>query len=324
MSKPMALAAGLGLVLAIGLVLLQGADQVLAAFLALGSGAIWITIVRLVEMAGAGLAWRVLLESRRPGLLRACVGLRCIREAINNLLPVAQVGGDIVGARLLTLWRIDGGLAGASVLVDLLIQTATQVVFSVVGVVLLATLGGDSTLVPWLAVGLGVLTLGVAGFFLAQRLGGFRIVERNLLKLAAQPRWSFLGGVANLHDALQAIHGRRGAVAIASLIHLVAWFVGALEVWIALEWMGHPVSYVEALAIESLGQAVRSAGFMIPGALGVQEGGLVAICAAFGIPAPTAIAVSFAKRVPEIVIGLPGLAAWHALERRIGATARLP
>ena len=54
--------------------------------------------------------------------------------------------------------------------------------------------------------------------------------------------------------------------------------------------------------IESLGHAVKAAGFLIPGAWGVQEGGFIALCAAFGIASPTAIALSLIKRIPDFVL----------------------
>ena len=89
-----------------------------------------------------------------------------------------------------------------------------------------------------------------------------------------------------------------------------------LEVLVALRLMGFPVSYGEALAIESVGQAVRAVGFLMPGALGVQEAGFIAVCAPYGIPAPEALALSLVKRVPDIALGLPFLFAWHAHETR--------
>ncbi len=324
MTKPMVLAAGFGLVLAIVLIAAQGPTLVFGAFAGLGLGALWITLIRMIEVAGAGWAWWVLLPGAGGAVLKACLGLRGVREAINGLLPVAQVGGDIIGARLLTRWRVDGGLAGASVLVDLLIQTATLVVFAVVGLALLALLGGSSELIFWISLGLLILSLAVAGFFLVQRMGGFHAVERALLKLAEKPGWATLNGVANLNGGLQAIHDRQGAIAIAALVHLVVWFIGALEIWIALAYMGYPVGYREALAIESLGHAVRAAGFLIPGGLGVQEGGFVAICAVLGIPGPVAVALSLVKRVPEVVLGLPGLLYWRVLEGRAAKGARAP
>jgi putative membrane protein len=237
---------------------------------------------------------------------------------------VAQVGGDFMGARLLTLWRVDSGLAGASVLVDLMIQTATLVVFSLVGLALLAMLGGYSELILWIALGLLVLSLAVAGFFLVHRAGGFLALERALLRLAEKPGWAMLGGIANLDRGLTAIHARREAIAVATLVHLLVWFIGALEIWIALAYMGHPVGYMEALAIESLGHAVRAAGFLVPGGIGVQEGGFVAICAVLGIPGPVALALSLVKRVPEVLLGLPGLAYWRVLEARAAQGGKVP
>ena len=99
-------------------------------------------------------------------------------------------------------------------------------------------------------------------------------------------------------------------------LHFAIWFFGVFEVWFALRFMGHEVSYATALVLESLGQAVRGAAFVVPGGIGVQEGGFVALCAVFGIPAPSAIALSLAKRFPEIVLGLPGLGVWQGLESR--------
>jgi len=78
--------------------------------------------------------------------------------------------------------------------------------------------------------------------------------------------------------------------------------------------MGHPVGIAEALVIESLLHAVRGAAFMVPSALGAQEGALVLLCAAFGIPPEQAMALSLAKRAADLALGVPGLVAWQRLE----------
>lgn len=214
----------------------------------------------------------------------------------------------------------EGGLAGASILVDLLTQTATQFVFSLVGLGLVASIGGNDGLVMGVSAGLGLMALAVVGFFFAQRWGGFQWIERGLLKLAENPSWNSLAGVANLHDRIMTLHDNYPRMAAAFLIHLVIWFVGALEVYVALAAMGHPVGFNEAIVIESLGHAVRAAGFLVPGAIGVQEGGFIALCAIYAIPGPTALALSLVKRLPEIVLGIPGLGIWHWLEARQAAT----
>ena len=131
---------------------------------------------------------------------------------------------------------------------------------------------------------------------------------------------------APLNAALRQLHRRRRAIAAATGLHLLSWSLGAGEVWIALACLGHPVGWPEAFIIESLGQAVRSMGFAIPGALGVQEGGFIAVTGLFGVPAETALALSFVKRLREIAAGLPALAAWYCEElpkhRRVRAESR--
>ena len=63
--------------------------------------------------------------------------------------------------------------------------------------------------------------------------------------------------------------------------------------------------------LESLGQAVRAGAFAVPGALGVQEGGYVMLGRVVGLGPETALALSLAKRVRELVLGIPGLIAWQ-------------
>ena len=193
--RPMSLAAATGLLLALALILSQGASSVLAAVASVGVGALWIILIRTWQIAGAGGAWWTLLPDAGGELAKACLALRWVREAVNTLLPVAQIGGEIIGARLLTRWGVGGGLAGASVLVDLLVQTATQLIFAMIGVMLLATLGGERQLIVWLSLGLLVMLIAVTAFFATQRFGAFRLLERALARMAGNPCW---GGFANL------------------------------------------------------------------------------------------------------------------------------
>lgn len=68
--------------------------------------------------------------------------------------------------------------------------------------------------------------------------------------------------------------------------------------------------------LECLGQAVRSAAFAVPGALGVQEGGYLLFSVSIGIAPEIGLALSLIKRVRELLLGLPGLLVWQILEGR--------
>ena len=60
-----------------------------------------------------------------PGY-RVFLRIRWIREAANTLLPVAQLGGNLVGIRLLAQRRVRGVLAAAGTVLDLTIEALSQ------------------------------------------------------------------------------------------------------------------------------------------------------------------------------------------------------
>ena len=74
---------------------------------------------------------------------------------------------------------------------------------------------------------------------------------------------------------------------------------------------------LDALVIEALVQAISSAAFVVPGALGVQEGGFLLIGAALGIDGTTALALAAARRLRDVIVFFPGLIAWQWAETRI-------
>jgi putative membrane protein len=316
MKRWLIVAAALGLALAVAIIAYQGFGAVAQAFAAVGFGLGLVVMIRAVELAGAGLGWWIVFPAAARCPLYACVWVRFIREAINALLPVAQVGGEIAGVRVMTFFGIAGELAGATVLVDILMQASTLLLFTIVGIGILATVVADRALVGSLVAGTAIMGLALSGFFAAQRFGGARLFDRLLMALAAKLDWSSLANRASLHDNLVRIYADLPRLATAVLVHLGVWFVGVFEVLVALRLMGLPVSYGEALAIESVGQAVRAAGFLMPGALGIQEAGFVAVCGVYGIPATEALALSLVKRVPDLTLGLPFLFIWHGHETR--------
>ena len=316
MKRWLILAAGLGLVLAIAIIAYQGFGAVAQAFAAVGFGLVAVVLLRAVELSGAGLGWWIVFPPAAKCPLHACVQVRLIREAINALLPVAQIGGEIAGVRVMTFFGIAGELAGATVLVDILLQALTLLVFTFVGIGILATVVADRALIGSLMAGAAILGLGLAGFFAAQRFGGAKVFDRVLMAMAEKLGWSALANRESLHDKLVRIYADLPRLAVALVVHLGVWFFGVFEVLVTLRLMGFPVGYGEALAIESVGQAVRAAAFLMPGALGVQEAGFIAVCAVYGIPAPQALALSLVKRVPDITLGVPFLFIWHAYESR--------
>jgi putative membrane protein len=165
------------------------------------------------------------------------------------------------------------------------------------------------------AIGAGVLLAMLVSFLVAQKSDVVDVLQRAVIALTSRAGWlSVAPDAQSLVAEVKAIYGRRRRLGACVLWHLAGWLAGTLEVWAALWFLGHPVSFSDALMLESLIQAVRSAAFFMPGALGVQEGGLILLGAVVGLAPEVALALSLVKRIRELAIGLPALLAWQMIE----------
>jgi uncharacterized membrane protein YbhN (UPF0104 family) len=85
--------------------------------------------------------------------------------------------------------------------------------------------------------------------------------------------------------------------------------------------MGETISLSQVIALESLIFALRSAAFVVPGALGLQEAGYALLGPLFGLDPATAVTLSLIKRARDISIGLPALILWQVAALRSGLRA---
>jgi putative membrane protein len=268
-----------------------------------------LVLLHLSQLLLAGVAWRALLPVPRPP---ACLlwRLRTVREGVDSLLPVAQMGGEVIGAGLLARY-IPAATVAASVIVDLAVELLTQIAFLGAGLLALVALSGRAPAARWLILAGAALAV-LAGLVLAPRLGVLRGTEA-LLRGIARRAPALVAGASldGLHEATLAIWRRHTCLAFGIALHVPAWALGSIETWLVLRALGYPVSPAQALVVESLGMAGRSAGFAIPAAIGAQEGGFVLAAAAIGVAAAPAIALSLVKRLREVLVGLIGLGLWR-------------
>ncbi len=297
--------------------------------LELVSDAGWVGIACVVAFHGiqmffSAFAWRVIAKPVPPcGSVREYFVLRWIREAVNNLLPLAQVGGEVVASRLLGRSGTKLPIAIAGTLADLTIEMVTQIIFTLAGVALLLLTGYASGVVRPVIAGVLVAMLLMTGLFAALRSGFGQLLEDGLVRLGQLLRWRGAAHVQGLSEALSACYREPSRVARSGLWHMLSWLSGAVEVCLVLHFLGHDVDAKAGLVIESLGQAAKALGFAVPGSLGIQEGGYVAVCAVFGLAPDVAIALSLIKRLREAILGIPALFVWQHWEARLRASPRL-
>jgi len=320
-----ALVVGLGVTA--WLVAAASLPAVLEGFVKVGWGALAVIAVRATTIAINGVAWALLLWRLCKVPTAVFVLLRWVRDAIDVLLPVAGIGGALIAARELTFWRVGGALALASVLADVLLQAIAQVVFALTGAVLLAGLVGPNVLLFGVAAGLALTAAGLIGFYALQSHSGaaVRLVSRAFAVLSPPLAARAQRAGPRFDAAVEQIwRGRRGKLVAVWLLHMLAWGFGTLEVFITLRFLGAPVTWAQAVVIEGLGTSISIAAMFIPGSWGAQEGGYILLGQLFGVPVTNALTLSLVKRIPDLVLGLPGLLAWYVLETRRLVSRRTP
>ena len=301
-----------GVTLFTALVVYLGVGQIARTLASAGVGLLWVSLFHAVPIVASALGWYSILAPVEAPALRTMVSARWIAESINQLLPALHVGGNVVRARCLARSGVEGTLAGASVVVDITLHLFAQILFTVLGLSLLLMRVRGAGVDVGLLAGFALSALGAAAFYLMQRRGLFSAMAVILRGVFRSTDWSSLSESAGAMDAwIGRLYQHRRAIAASELWHVLSWLLGAGETWLALRFLGHAVGLTTALIIESLGEAIRTVAFPIPGALGVQEGGLVLLGGLFGLTPDVSVALSLAKRVRELGLGIPGLVIWQ-------------
>lgn len=313
-------ASWLSFFLGLGLITLlttwQGMTVIAAQLTASGAGILWIAVFILPDLLLSSASWRFLfMPGGHQPAYRNLVAAMWIGTSVNTMLPVASVGGEWVKARLLAKWSTPGAYTAASVVVDKTVQALAVLLGAILGMVLLFIAAPDSQMLAAALLGCVLLAVGITGFILAQCAGMFGFVARIPTYLARGPRWQSLARSAiDLDAAIQIIYRQPKTILLASGVRLFLRILMAGEVWLAALLIGYPIRIEEALILTTLGMAIRSASFVIPGGLGVQEGGFIAIGAILNLPPHVALSLSLATRVRELTSAFPGLIAWQYLE----------
>jgi putative membrane protein len=309
-----------GVLLFAAVLISQGLTAVFATLAVAGWGLPLVALLHLVPLALDAASIRVMFDTTkvRCSVLDA-VFARWVGESANSFLPAGPIGGPVIMVRYLAQRGMSMRDAAAGVTVSTTLQTLAQIIFALIGMALLgahASQSSEHALRTALLMASGVLAFCLAGFYLMQRRGLFGKLMRAIARFAGKRDWSQVMSQADAIDsAVQDAYGRSGKVAASFFLSLVGWLIGTAEVYVILQLLRFPVDWSDALMLESLGQAIRAAGFAIPGSLGVQEGGYLLLAPLVGLPPETALALSLAKRAREVLLGLPGLLYLHLAER---------
>jgi putative membrane protein len=291
----------------VGTVLYAGAGAVAQAVATLRiSGLAALVLLHLPIVVLMGLAWWLASGDTPPASQSRFVWARFVRDAAGELLPSLQLGGVVFGLRALGRGRtITVGAVSASI--DGVVELTAKLPYVLAALLTLLALAPQPRIAHLLS-----LALAATGVFVGTLLLARHSLSAWLQALARalSARWPGLLSLDGSSDArdLQAffdhILRQRGRLRSAFALHLCCWCLGAAEVWVAFRLLGIDLTVAQALAIDGTVVGLRTFGWMVPAAAGVQEASYLLVAAVFEIPPAAAIAASFARRARDLLLGV--------------------
>ncbi len=285
-----------------------------------------VLCVYLISFVCDAAGWQLTLPSvpLNARWLRRLFVVRMVGEAYNHATPLAGLGGEPVKAVLLKkYYGFDYRESSASLVLAKTTTLLALVAFLATG---LLQLVGDPR-VPTAhkgvaATGLIALGTGIVLFFLVQRFSLSSATARRLSR-----RGATAGLARRLQSALHTVRDvdrrlvdfytqRRMRFGGTLVLGFANWFIGVLEVYVAMHFLGHPVSFTDAWIIEAAAQLVRAGTFFIPASIGVQEGAFLLICTSLTGNPLLGVALALVRRAREILWMLSGMALGWAYSLR--------
>lgn len=295
----------------------QHFSDILAIVGRVGWGLAALPLLYLFPLACSTAAWRVLLPARAAPRVRTLTIATWIGLAANDLLPGGGITGEVARARLAMAAGVPGRIAGASLVLDKTAHALAIVLLGAAAAATLPLLGASRDVILVAGVGWLLLAVAVVGFVLVQRAGLFGGLARASAITFGGGRllWLLRSG-RRLDREIRGLYRARGRLALACALKLGFWLGLVVEVWLIAQLVHEPIGFLDAFMIEGLSAVLRAAAFIVPAAIGVQEGSFVLLGAIVGYDPALMLVLVLIKRGREILLGVPALALWQAAEGR--------
>ena len=227
-------------------------------------------------------------------------------EAVNQLTPLANIGGEPLKAYLLR--RESPPSRGlASVVINKTAQIITGLFFTAIGLSLVVLYWTLPRAIPLpIQLGLGIL-LAIGALliwflwrkqqhlfssllaFLSRMGVRTDLLERRLAK-----------AVRIDHGISQFYRDCKGRFFLVMFFHSIGWLLGACETFVILRALGAQIDFSVAFLITSLTLLINALFFFMPSNIGVMEGGQVFLLATLGLDPAMGLSLGIAKRMRKI------------------------
>jgi putative membrane protein len=323
------LVAVVGLALFAWFVHRAGVGEIAHAFANLG----WLAPVVLLPFGLVylidTLGWRFAFgKEGAPGVsFGTLVRIRWAGESINTVLPSAYIGGEAAKVQLLHKRGVPRMHSASSVVAGKTAQVLAQVLFIAIG-----SIAGAANLPAHSPARVGMLAMTalataiVALLFWLQRRGMFRTLAAVLPVRALKSR---VDGLRQLDERIFEFYRKdRRHFVLSTTAYSCGWMADSLEILLVSHLLGMPIDFSQAMAAEAFIGVAKGLGIFVPGALGVQESGIVFLCLLFGMPPALGVAYAIIRRGRDVVYAAIGglflYAEGFSLRKRIVPNGKVP
>jgi uncharacterized protein (TIRG00374 family) len=294
----------------------SGIREASGAFVKLGVLAPLVLLPYFLVYIVDAIGWRLTFAAQMPVGFPTFWRIRWIGEAMNNVIPSAYVGGEALKVFLLRKRGVDPSVATTAAVVSKSAQTLAQLVFICAAAAIFLEISPD---VPWLRKSLGLVLGGglvaLGGLFWIQRRGLFASVGQLTRLFRLQPRWleSRREMLGQTDAAITGFYRDRPGRFLASAgMYLTGWLLDSTEIYLVSRLLGQPVTIPQAVVLEAFVGVAKLMGMWVPGAMGVQEGGILLIGRTAGLPESLCIAYAVLRRAREVVFVAVGWILFYA------------
>jgi uncharacterized protein (TIRG00374 family) len=244
--------------------------------------------------------------------------IRLAGESINWIIPSANFAGEPMKAYFLKKHNISIVDGMTSVVISKTIRIIAQIIFVMIGVAFYLfklNVSGSRLVSSIIIILLGIPI--IMFIFFIQKYGLFAFLLKLLRMFRIRIRFieEREEKLMELDKNINQFYSFNKKKAFYVLVCcFLGWVAGLIEVFLILYLLNIPVDTVSAYIIESLSTTARSVTSFIPGSVGGQEGGIIAIFISLKLSASVALTFGILRRLRELIWTGAGLFILSKLE----------
>ena len=300
---------GLGLLFLGYLIGLLGPEEILHNFALMKWSFLLVLILALSWHITNTIAWSFAFPpgAFRPQL-RTLFMAKLAGEAVNQLTPLANLGGEPLKAYLLKN-QSPASLGLASVVVNKMAQVITGLFFTFAGLSLIILYWDLPRAIPLpIQIGMGLLAA-VGGFIILVLYRKHKRLFSTILNVLGRvgiPTGFIerrMAKAARIDDNIGRFYrDHTGRFILVMLFHSMGWMLGACETFVILNALHEhgSLDFDIAFLITSLTVIINSLFFFMPSNIGVMEGGQAFLLFTLGLSPALGLSLGIVKRMRKI------------------------